>query len=211
MITQKALGLKIDYNFKEVRIFLPRKRTVKDIHDKIFLTVIPLIVALEPQKLINGFHFILHEHIDLRLSCCNWYKKEEVIVKVLEEAGEIKDKLVPWFGLDPNLYGGEAGVNLCYNNLEFNSRLIMGIIQANYTGDREPHRKKRELFERQRDNFVYAQFPHYLRAQFGIQNALEAQIDLGQFWGNVRIVSRIESKLQATKVFLRSIRRVFLK
>jgi hypothetical protein len=210
MITQKMLGLKTDYNFKEVRIFLPRKRTVKDIHDKIFLKIIPVIEVLEQRKLINGFHFILHEHIDLRLSCKYWEKKEYIIADILKVWG-ISDPLVPWFGLDPNLYGGEAGVSLCYNNLEFNSRLVMGIIQANYTGDREPHRKKRAIFEQQRYNFVYTQFPHYLRAQFGIQNALEAQIDLGRFWDNIRIVSRIESKLQATKVFLRSVRRVFLK
>ena len=210
MKTLKMLGLKTNYNFKEVRIFLPRKRTVGDIHDKIFFKIIPIITDLEEGRLINGFHFILHEHIDLRLSCSNWDKKGGMIEDGLN-ALWIEDSLVPWIGLDPNLYGDEVGVNLCYNNLEFNSRLIMGIIQANYTGDREPYKKRRALFEEQRNNFIYAQFPHYLRAQFGIQNALEAQIDLGRFWDNVRIISEIESKLQAVKVFLRSIRGVFLK
>jgi len=206
----KLLGLKTKWDFKEVRIWLPRVRSMKDVHDKIFFIVLQVIRALEANNLINGFHFIIHDHIDLRLSCGNWDKKKVKIAHILEVYG-IGDSLVPWCGLDPNIYGGEEGAILCYNNLEYNSRLVMGIVLANYTGDKEPDKRKRAGMEFRRDDFVYGQFPHFLRAQFGVGNALEAQIDLGRFWSNVKIIRREQSKKAAIKLFVKSFRQVFLK
>ena len=43
-----------------------------------------------------------------------------------------------------------------------------------------------------------------------VGNALEARIDLGRFWSNVKIIQQLESKKAAIKLFLKSFYQVFL-
>lgn len=45
--------------------------------------VTPLILVLEAEGLIDGFHFIVHEHLELRLSWDSWDKKTVIPEKVL--------------------------------------------------------------------------------------------------------------------------------
>ena len=167
---------------------------MQDVHDKLFFEIVPLLVELEERKLINGFHFIIHENIDLRLSCEDWSgRKGDKIVDVLRKV-DLPYSFDRWSGLDPDLYGGEPGVASCYNNLESNSRLIIGLLRADYEEDKNPVKAQREVFRRKRQSFITSQWPHYLRSQYGIDNELEAMVDFVNFWSWTKSLFKASKK-----------------
>ncbi|MBA7490747.1 hypothetical protein ES702_01290 [subsurface metagenome] len=158
-------GLKESYDFKEIHV--PTSHELADVHDKIFNCISPAIIELESLKLINGFHFILHEKIDLRISAENWNKNEKGIKKILRKY-KLSDDLNNWEPLSPEKYGGVIGVILCYNNLEFNSRLISALI------DTQKHTDNTAKKDQQRW-LLYNRWVHYLYIQYGVTNHVQSQ------------------------------------
>jgi len=167
----ETLGLKSSYLFKETHI--PTSREIHDIHRLLKQFVAPAIRDLESKKLINGFHHIVHEKIDLRLSSHDWIQHESSIREVLA-AHSISPDLEDFkdcVKMPPENYGGKTGVLLCYNNLEFNSRLCLALVELMYeTGD-ETIRKKQE-------RLCPHQWVHYLCNQAGYLNLDQICLEL---------------------------------
>ena len=167
----ETLGLKSSYMFKETQIPTSRKR--HDIYQLLNKFVAPVIRDLEYKNLINGFHYIAHKNIDLRLSCNDWPKHEASIRKVLS-AHSISPDLKDWKTCDempPDNYGGKTGVLLCYNNLEFNSRLCLALVELMYETEDETIRKKQEAL-------CPHQWIHYLFNQSGYLNLDQICLEL---------------------------------
>jgi len=101
-------GLKKSYKFKEIYIPLDK---IDDFYNKVATQITPTIIELETLDLINGFHFILHQAIDLRLSCNDWNKNEKKIKEILKEH-KLPENLKDCGSLSPEKYGGDIGVNL---------------------------------------------------------------------------------------------------
>lgn len=163
-----SLGLKTSYSFKEARIPLSHDRI--SIHERLGQTVAPAIRDLESQELIDGFHHIIHENIDLRLSCDDWQNKKPAIKDVLALHG-IPTELKDWGPMPSERYGGELGVILCYNNLEYNSRLTLGLVELMAaTHD--------DTLLHWQDRLCPHQWVHYLCNQFGYLNDAQIQFEL---------------------------------
>ncbi len=156
----ETLGLKSLYIFKETHIQTSRERL--DIHQKLRQIVAPAIRDLESQRLINGFHHIIHEDIDLRLSCNDWHQYEPKIKEILT-LHSIPSDLRDWVLMPPERYGGKTGILLCYNNLEFNSRLSLAIVELMDETDYGSIRQAQE-------SLCPHQWVHYLCNQFGYLN-----------------------------------------
>ncbi len=160
----RTLGLKSSYAFKETHVPSSLeggkiRATLKDI-------VAPTIRDLECRQLINGFHYIVHSDIDLRISSSNWPQHLPAIKEVLENHS-IPPDLNDWDThheeMPPDDYGGEIGVQLCYNNLEFNSRLCLALAELmSDTHDDAVRQNLAQLCPRQ--------WVHYLCNQFGYLN-----------------------------------------
>jgi hypothetical protein len=163
-----SLSLKTSYSFKEARIPVSHDRN--SIHERLRQTVAPAIRDLESQRLINGFHHIIHENIDLRLSCDEWPNKEPAIKDVLALHG-IPTELRAWGPMPSERYGGELGVLLCYNNLEYNSRLTLALVELiAATHD--------DTLLHWQDRLCPHQWVHYLCNQFGYLNPAQIQFEL---------------------------------
>jgi len=160
----RAFGLKTCYVFKETQI--PTSQRRDHIHQVLKRSVAPAIRDLESDELINGFHYIIHRNIDLRLSCDDWGKDKSKIQNVLA-LHSIPTPLRDWELQPPESYGGETGVLLCYNNLEFNSRLCLAWLEI-MKGTKEE--AIRELCPHQ--------WVHYLFNQAGYLNLDQIQFEL---------------------------------
>ena len=156
----RTLGLKSIYVFKETHISTSHAR--HDIHEKLRQVVSPVIRDLESEGLINGFHHIIHKDIDLRLSCHDWQQYEPRIREVLR-IHTISTDLKDWGPMPLESYGGETGVLLCYNNLEFNSRLSLALIELIHETDDESIQEAQHAL-------CPHQWVHYLCNQFGYLN-----------------------------------------
>lgn len=156
----EALGLKSSFIFKETHI--PTTRDRRDIHQQLREVIAPVVRNLESEGLIDGFHYTVHQQIDLRLSCDDWGRGKRAIRGVLDNHS-IRPDLVDWALLPPERYGGEAGILLCYNNLEHNSRLCLALADLMDETDDEGVRT------RQADLCPH-QWLHYLSNQFGYLN-----------------------------------------
>jgi len=153
-------GLRPKYIFKETHIQTSRNRD--DIHQKLRQIVTPTIRDLESRGLINGFHYLVHTHIDLRLSCADWDQHESKIRQVLKDHS-IPTDLADW-EFKPEGYGGETGAVLSCNNLEFNSRLCLALIELiNETDDQRIRQEQEKLCPHY--------WVHYLCNQFGYLNS----------------------------------------
>jgi len=169
------------------------------LHFVIRTKISPAILELEHRKLINGFYFIMHEKLDLRLSCDSWEEKEQDIRIVLTKNG-ISPELVHYSGLKDDDFK-----NLDDNNLEMNSRFVLAYLsisdQANH-GDRS-----------QMARAVPARWIHYLYNQFGYINLVEAiskfdsaffQLEQGYKIGQcdreryVKILEHVKGRAEAT-------------
>jgi hypothetical protein len=155
-----SLGLKSSFDFKETRI--PTSREMSDIRDKLREFVAPTVRDLESRNLINGFYHIVHNHIDLRLSCDDWQQHEESIKEVLSEHS-ISTDLTACGEMSPEVYGGETGVILCYNNLEFNSRLTLALFELMHLTDETSVKETQE-------KLCPHQWVHHLCNQSGYLN-----------------------------------------
>jgi hypothetical protein len=164
----KTLGLKSSYVFKETHITTSCERS--DIHRVLKRSVAPAIRDLESEKLTNGFHYIVHENIDLRLSSDDWPQHESRIREVL--AGHSIPTDIKDWELEPSeCYGGETGVLLCYNNLESNSRLCLALVELIYETDNKTIRQKQE-------GLCPNQWVHYLCNQAGYLNFDQIRFEL---------------------------------
>ena len=123
-----------------------------------------LVLRLEAKGFLDGFHYIKHADIDIRLSCNDWPAKESSIQQVLEQYS-IASNLVDWEGLSPDEYGGELGVILCYNNLEFNSRLCLPLLESIHEVTQQDNPLRDQL-----ERLSPHMWVHYLANQTGYLN-----------------------------------------
>jgi hypothetical protein len=155
----RTLGLKSSYAFKETHV--PSSLEGEKIRATLKDIVSPTIRDLESRQLINGFHYIVHSDVDIRISSSNWPQHLPAIKEVLENHSVPPD-LNDW-QMAPDNYGGEIGVQLCYNNLEFNSRLCLALVQLMSETDNP-------AIDRNLAKLCPHQWVHYLCNQFGYLN-----------------------------------------
>lgn len=156
----EALGLRSSYTFKETHVSTTRDR--HDVQEQLRRVIAPVVRQLESRRLIDGFHYIVHQQIDLRLSCNDWHDCEAPIRGVLSDHG-IPSDLTDWALQPPEDYGGEIGILLCYNNLEYNSRLCLALAELIAETQDEVIRTRQE-------GLCPHQWLHYLCNQFGYLN-----------------------------------------
>lgn len=161
-----SLGLKSTYDFKQTHIGTSPERN--DIHRKLRRIVAPVIRALECEGLINGFHHIIHQDIDLRLSSNRWQQNESRIKEILA-SHSIPTDLANW-RMPEQHYGGPMGVLLCYNNLEYNSRLCLALVELMHETDDESTRQAQ-------GRLCPRQWVHYLCNQFGYLNRAQIKFE----------------------------------
>lgn len=159
-------GLKGSYKFKEVHIPVPSVSETSEVHSVLYFQVLGAVRELEYLGLINGFHFIVHKDVDLRLSTPDWRKNVTSIKSILERY-DIPSELENWGPLPRSTYGGKYGEVLCYNSLELNSRMILGFLEARRLEFRRP-----EVFNTL-DWLVVSQLSHYLYYQYGLVGTQE--------------------------------------
>jgi hypothetical protein len=168
----EQFGFKTRYNFRQTQIDVNEEAnnagmsftTVDELSSVIQFVIrtriLPAVLELEHRELINGFYFIMHEKLDLRLSCDSWEEKEQDIRTVLTSNG-IPPELVQYSGLkDDDIK------NLDDNNLEMNSRFVLA-----YLAIRD---RASEEVRNQMSRAVPAKWIHYLYNQFGYLNLVEA-------------------------------------
>jgi hypothetical protein len=161
--------------------------------------VLPAILELEHRGLINGFYFIMHEKLDLRLSCDSWEEKEQDIKAVLTKNG-ISPELVHCKGLKQDDFK-----NLDDNNLEINSRYVLAYLSI---WDRASEEDRRQM-----SRAAPARWIHYLYNQFGYTNLAEGiskfdsaffQLEQGYRLGQcdreryVQILEHVKARAEAT-------------
>jgi hypothetical protein len=129
------------------------------LHFVIRTKVLPAILELDHRELINGFYFIMHEKLDLRLSSDSWEEKEQDIRAVLTKNG-ISPELVHYKGLKEDDFK-----NLDDNNLEMNSRFVLAYLSI---WDRASEEERRQM-----SRAAPARWIHYLYNQFGYSNLAE--------------------------------------
>ena len=169
------------------------------LHFVIRTKILPAILELEHREMINGFYFIMHEKLDLRLSCDSWEEKEQEIRTVLAING-ISPELVHYSGLkDDDLK------NLDDNNLEMNSRFVLAYLSI---WDRASQEDRSQM-----SRAVPSRWIHYLYNQFGYINLVEAiskfdsaffQLEQGYKIGQcdreryVKILEHVKGRAEAT-------------
>jgi hypothetical protein len=168
----EQFGFKTSYSFRQTQIDVEEEArnagmplTVVDelpgvLHFVIRTKILPAILELEHRKLINGSYFIMHEKLDLRLSCDSWEEKEREIRTVLTSNG-ISPELVHF-----SVLGDDDFESLVANNLEMNSRFVLAYLAI---WDRASQEGRSRM-----SRAVPAGWIHYLYNQFGYINLLEA-------------------------------------
>ena len=169
------------------------------LHFVIRTKVLPAILELEHRELINGFYFIMHEKLDLRLSCDSWEEMEQDIRAVLKKNG-ISPELVHYKGLKEDDFK-----NLDDNNLETNSRFVLVYLSI---WDRASDEERRHM-----SRAAPARWIHYLYNQFGYTNLAEGiskfdsaffQLEQGYRLGQcdreryVQILEHVKARAEAT-------------
>ena len=168
----EPFGFKTRYHFRQTQIDVEEEAKnagmslagvdeLPDVlHFVIRTKISSAILELERRELINGFYFIVHEKLDLRLSCDSWEEKEKDIRMVLTNNG-ISPELVPYGGLIPDDF-----TNLDANNLEMNSRFVLAYLSI---WDRANQEDRSQMSQA-----VPARWIHYMYNQFGYLNLVEA-------------------------------------
>jgi hypothetical protein len=178
---EKELSLK-KQRFYEFH--LPHRNTPESYEDVILEKVDPFVVFAEQEGLIDGFHFILHKDLDLRVSVKDGGNLE-VLRKKAEELDFPDEKEKRWTMEDAptELYGGVVGVHLCYEALEAFSRLIIKLLKAKKSVSKEPEFPDRDKVLGGLLNLTH-QFVHYWYIQQGVENIQEAFFHLGlaEYW-----------------------------
>ncbi len=212
----EQFGFKTRYNFRQTQIDVneeARKAGMSlDIIDEqatilqfvIRTKILPTILELERRELINGFYFIMHEKLDLRLSCDSWEEKEQDIRLVLADHG-ISPELKHYSGLKNDDFE-----NLDDNNLEMNSRFVLACLSI---WDRATQEERSQMSKAVPNRWI-----HYLYNQFGYLNLVEGiskfesaffQLEQGYKLGQcdteyyiqilVRVKDRAEARLHEIK------------
>ena len=141
----------------------------------------PLVEELEADGLIQGFHFIMHGTLDLRLEISDEKKLSIVTDKILASGipfAEIK----LWNGFTENSreykWYGPEGVAILLQSLESNSRLLMDLFQFKENARNLP------LGEEKTIDYLNHQMVHYFLIQQGIDNLGQVKFSLkdAQFW-----------------------------
>jgi len=147
-------GLKDKFDFMEVTV---GRINAADIQysfsvyvDILRNKIAPAIEALEKDELIDGFHFISHEGVDLRLSCPNWKLSEIYKIKKILKLNGIDGDLHPYNDLN-----GSLDSIVKANFLETVSRCVLAEVLAEGKSSRE-------------------NLSHYLNNQYGVWNIDEA-------------------------------------
>jgi hypothetical protein len=168
----EQFGFKTRYNFRQAQIDVNEEArnagmslaSLEELSNILHLViktkVLPAILELERRELINGFYFITHEKLDLRLSCDSWKKKEQDIRVVLANNG-ISPELTHYSGLKDDDFK-----NLDDNNLEMNSRFVLAYLSI---WDRATEEDRIQMAKAVPHRWI-----HYLYNQFGYINLVEA-------------------------------------
>ena len=207
----EQFGFKTRYHFRQAQIdmddeareaglpFTELDQLPDVLHFVIRTKVLPAILELEHRELINGFYFIMHEKLDLRLSCDSWEEKEQDIKSVLTKNG-IPPELVHYKGLKEDDFK-----NLDDNNLEINSRFVLAYLSI---WDRASEEDRRQM-----SRAAPARWIHYLYNQFGYTNLAEGiskfdsaffQLEQGYRLGQcdreryVQILEHVKARAEAT-------------
>lgn len=156
-------GLKDKFDFREVNINYTRGvPLVPDLYLYCCLLddfIAPAIEMMEEENLLNGFHFINHNGIDLRLSSLDWEKNKDRVEEILKIYGTFltvpnltsqEYRLHPYGDLNNDLVGIVAA-----NFLETVSRCVLAEVRADGKASR-------------------FKLSHYLNNLYGFWNANEA-------------------------------------
>jgi hypothetical protein len=140
-----------------------------------------LVEGLEADGLIQGFHFIMHGTLDLRLEISDEKKLSVITDKVLA-SGIPFTEIKLWNGFaensrEYNWYGPE-GIAILLQSLESNSRLLMDLFQFKENARNLP------LGEEKTIDYLNHQMVHYFLIQQGIDNLEQVKFSLkdAQFW-----------------------------
>jgi len=167
----EQFGFKTRYNFRQTQIDVNEEARNAgmslDILDEqarilqlvIRTKILPTVLELERRELINGFYFLMHEKLDLRLSCDSWEEKERAIRLVLADNG-ISTDLTHLSGLTSDDFK-----NLDDNNLEMNSRFVLAYLAI---WNRSTQEERNEMSRSVPNRWI-----HYLHNQFGYLNFIE--------------------------------------
>ena len=206
----EQFGFKTRYNFKQTQIDVNEEakntgmslasldELSKLLQSVIKTKILPTVLELERRELINGFYFLMHEKLDLRLSCDSWEEKEQDIRQILANNG-ISPELKHYSGLKNDDF-----MNLDDNNLEMNSRFVLAYLSI-WEGATQENRN-------QMSQAVPSRWIHYLYNQFGYLNFKEAvskfdsaffQLEQGYRLGQcdrehfIKILDQVKSRAEA--------------
>ena len=141
----------------------------------------PLVEELEADGLIQGFHFIMHGTLDLRLKIGDERKLSIVTDKVLA-SGVPFAEIKLWNGFTENSreykWYGPEGIAILLQSLESNSRLLMDLLQFKENARNLPLGEKKTI------DYLNHQMVHYFLIQQGIDNLEQVKFSLddAKFW-----------------------------
>ncbi len=160
----KSLKLADTFDFKEVQIGYTD--TIIGMHNVLTFNVMPAIIEMD--SLINSFHFIRHELLDLRLSSPCWDSHGDRIREILAKHS-LPTEMHPYETAKPEKFGGDIGRVLGYNVLEHNSRIVLAVIAARWEADSDA---QDALLSN-----IHTHWPHYLYLQYGFNHVEQAVYD----------------------------------
>lgn len=171
--TSKDSPKAVDMNFYEIKIEYNGQEEYENL---VLQKVKPLVEELEASGRIEGFHFIMHGTLDLRLSIHS-EKDLPLLDEKISASGLSDDRLQKWNGFQENSpvhkrYGGE-GIEILAKSLEFNSRLAMAIFQYK----KSSKEKLPDGADKLIDNLNH-QIVHYFLIQQGIDNLEQIHFSL---------------------------------
>jgi len=174
--------------FYEIKIEYTDQENYKSI---ITQKIKPLIEELEGSGLIKGFHFIMHEALDLRL-IIDSVNDLESINRIISERNISDNILQEISNLDQESGEyqrfGPEGIEILRKGLEFNSRLIIMIF------DYKKNKEGEHLEQNQIDSIINDlnhQLVHYFLIQQGINNLEQVLFSLNdsKMWANSLITN----------------------
>ena len=150
----------------------------------------PLVGELEADGLIQGFHFIMHGTLDLRLAVEG--ENLSIIADRISAQGIPHSGLKPWTGFTETSreyqWYGPAGIKILLQTLEANSRLVMDLFHFKQDEGGLPLGKEKTI------DYLNHQLVHYFLIQQGIDNLEQVHFSLddAKFW--VDILSKQNNK-----------------
>jgi len=141
----------------------------------------PLVKELEEEGLIQGFHFIMHGTLDLRLEVVD-ENKLSIVADKISASDILFSDLKLWNGFTENSreyqWYGPEGIAILLQSLESNSRLLMDLFQFKENAENLPLGEEKTI-----DNLNH-QMVHYFLIQQGIDNRQQVIFSLedAKFW-----------------------------